>query len=55
MTIRMGSLSLNAKEINLANKKADISELLVDQPFVMIYNYKNQSHLQQNQKPYHQK
>ncbi|HND96512.1 MAG TPA: hypothetical protein PLH49_12165, partial [Chitinophagaceae bacterium] len=39
MTIRMGSMSLNAKEINLANKKADISELLVDQPFVMIYNY----------------
>lgn len=40
MTIRMGSLSLDANEINLANKKADISELLVDQPFVMIYNYK---------------
>ncbi len=37
MTIRMGSLSLDANEINLANKKADISELLVDQPFVMIY------------------
>lgn len=39
MTIKVGRLFLDANEINLADKKATINSLLIDQPFVMLYNY----------------
>ncbi|MEI2757753.1 MAG: hypothetical protein V9F46_15025 [Chitinophagaceae bacterium] len=42
MTIRIGNLNMDARDINLSAKKADISYLSIDQPFVMIYNYKKQ-------------
>jgi hypothetical protein len=42
MTVQVGSLNMDADEINLAGKKADISLLSIDRPFVLLANYSKQ-------------
>jgi hypothetical protein len=46
MTVRIGSLNLDADEINFSKKAVDIKLLAITKPFVQLYNYNGNNPVQ---------